>query len=196
MNATEMRKEPKFWQRLLREAGYYKFKIDGIRGRRQEAAEFEWERASLGLAQLHGLFDSRSEENIRTLIPAAQKVARVWLGQAKKVAARSGLDVKIICGTRTYGEQDALYKKRPKVTNAKGGYSWHNFGLAFDFGVFSMDGKKYFGESPLYEELGKLARDIKDAEWGGDWKSFKDEPHIQMRRFASIKEARTEFEKS
>jgi peptidoglycan L-alanyl-D-glutamate endopeptidase CwlK len=196
MNATEMRKEPKFWQRLLREAGYYKFKIDGIRGPRQEAAEFEWERASLGLAQLHGLFDARSEENIRTLIPAAQKVARVWLGQAKEVAARSGLDVKIICGTRTYGEQDALYKKRPKVTNARGGYSWHNFGLAWDFGVFCKDGKQYFEESPLYKELGKLARNVQDAEWGGDWTSFKDEPHVQVRRYASIREARTAFERS
>jgi len=40
---------------------------------------------------------------------------------------------------RTYQEQDALYAigrtvdpAKPKVTNAKGGQSYHNFGLAFD----------------------------------------------------------------
>lgn len=188
-------KEPRYWQRLLRLAGYYKGRIDGIRGPLQEAAEFCWERATLALGQGYSTFDERSEENIATLIPPAQEVARKWLAKAKEVAAQHGVDVKIICGTRTYGEQDALYKKRPKVTNARGGYSWHNFGLAFDFGVFSTDGKKYFGESPLYAELGKLARMVQNAEWGGDWSSFKDEPHIQMRRFNSVKEARTEFER-
>lgn len=189
-------KEPKYWQRLLRLAGYYKGRIDGIRGPLQEAAEFAWERAGLALGQMHGLFDERSEENIRTLMPPAQKVARMWLDKAKRVAAENGVDVKIICGTRTYGEQDALYKKRPKVTNAKGGYSWHNFGLAFDFGVFSIDGKTYFGESPMYAKLGSLAREVQDAEWGGDWSSFKDEPHVQMRRYATVAEARKDFERN
>ena len=189
-------KEPKYWQRLLRLAGYYKGRIDGIRGPLQEAAEFAWERASLHLAQLHGLFDERSEGNIRTLVPPAQKVARQWLARAEKAAAENGVAVKIICGTRTYGEQDALYKKRPKVTNAKGGYSWHNFGLAFDFGVFSRDGKQYFGESPMYAELGKIAREVQDAEWGGDWSNFKDEPHVQMRKYATVAEARKDFERS
>lgn len=196
MDIYEIRaKEPRYWQRLLRLAGYYKGNIDGIRGPLQEAAEFCWERSSLALAQAHGRFDERSEENILTLMPPAQAVARKWLAKAKAAANERGLAVKIISGTRTYGEQEALYRKRPKVTNAKGGYSWHNFGLAFDFGVFSLDGKKYFGESPLYAELGKLARQVQDAEWGGDWSSFKDEPHIQMRRFSSIKAARNEFER-
>lgn len=189
-------REPRYWQRLLRQAGYYKGRIDGIRGPLQEAAEFAWERASLALGQMHGLFDERSEGNIRTLVPPAQKVARQWLAKAEKVAAENGVAVKVICGTRTYGEQDALYRKRPKVTNARGGYSWHNFGLAFDFGVFSRDGKEYFGESPMYAVLGRLAREVQDAEWGGDWSGFKDEPHVQMRRYATVAEARKDFERS
>lgn len=196
MNINELRRDMLSWQRLLRLAGYYKGRVDGLRGVFTEQAEFCWERATLGLAQRYGKFDQRSEENIYTLIPTAQEVARKWLGKAKEIAAQQGFDVKIICGTRSYAEQDALYKKRPRVTKAKGGQSWHNFGLAFDFGLFSPDGKKYFGESKMYAELGKLAREIKDAEWGGDWEDFKDEPHIQLRRFASIKAAREEFERS
>ena len=195
MNIDEMRCETVFWQRLLRLAGYYKGSIDGIRGVLTESAEFCWKRAGMALAQAYGTFDARSEENIMTLMPPAQKIAREWLAKAQKVAAENGFTVKIICGTRSYGEQNELFKKRPKVTNARGGYSWHNFGLAFDFGVFSPDGKKYYGESRMYRELGKLAHEIEGAEWGGDWSNFKDEPHIQMRRFKSIKEARLEFER-
>ncbi len=33
---------------------------------------------------------------------------------------------------RSPAEQDALYKQKPKVTNAKGWQSIHNFGLAMD----------------------------------------------------------------
>jgi peptidoglycan L-alanyl-D-glutamate endopeptidase CwlK len=33
---------------------------------------------------------------------------------------------------RTFAEQDALYKQKPKVTDAKGGQSYHNYGLAID----------------------------------------------------------------
>lgn len=33
---------------------------------------------------------------------------------------------------RTFKEQDELFKKRPKVTNARGGQSYHNYGLAVD----------------------------------------------------------------
>lgn len=195
MDINDLRTDTIYWQRLLRLAGYYTGKVDGLRGELTRAAEFCWERASIALAQAHGRFDERSEGNILTLMPPAQAVARKWLALAKEKAAAAGFDVKIICGTRSYAEQDALYKKRPKVTNAKGGYSWHNFGLAFDFGVFSADGKKYFGESPLYDELGALCLAVPGAEWGGDWTGFKDKPHIQLRRFSSISEARNEFER-
>lgn len=54
-------------------------------------------------------------------------------------------------GLRTYEEQNALYaqgRTAPgnKVTNAKGGFSNHNFGIAFDIGIF--EGAKYLGDSP------------------------------------------------
>ena len=33
---------------------------------------------------------------------------------------------------RTFAEQDALYNAKPQVTKAKGGQSYHNYGLAVD----------------------------------------------------------------
>ena len=49
-----------------------------------------------------------------------------------------GIYIRITQGLRTIAEQNALYAqgrttKGNVVTNAKGGYSWHNFGYAIDF---------------------------------------------------------------
>lgn len=198
MTIGGIKRDTKFWQRMLKLAGYYTGRIDGLRGVLQEAAEEKWAQEEYAAKQEYGTFDDRSEQNIATLLPSAQRVARRWLKAAKEKAAELGHEVRIIGGTRTYAEQDALYaqgrtKKGAKVTNARGGYSWHNFGLAFDFGVFSEDGKKYYGESPLYKVLGKLATAIPGATWGGTWTNLVDEPHIQLNMFSSIGKARNTF---
>jgi len=129
------------------------------------------------------IYDDRSEVQLATLHPEVAKVARAFLGAAKGIAAKAGCDVRVISGTRSYMEQDALYSKGrttagKKVTNAPAGFSNHNFGLAWDIGIFR--GKEYCGEHPLYRELGVLGRSL-GLEWGGDWKTIVDEPHFQFR---------------
>jgi hypothetical protein len=131
--------------------------------------------------------DPRSEATIAKLNPQVQLCAR----ELVRKAALSGIQIKIIQGFRTDKEQDALYcqgrnipdcnglyKPGKIVTNAKGGYSNHNFGIAFDIGIF--DGSKYLPESPKYSEVGKIGKDL-GLEWGGDWKTMKDLPHFQLR---------------
>lgn len=98
-------------------------------------------------------------------------------------AAQNGVRIKIISGLRTYAEQDKLYaqgRSKPGkiVTNAKGGYSNHNFGIAFDIGVF--EGNSYLGDSPKYKAVGLLGMEL-GLEWGGNWTSIVDEPHFQLR---------------
>jgi peptidoglycan L-alanyl-D-glutamate endopeptidase CwlK len=107
-------------------------------------------------------------------------------------AAELGITVKLIDGTRSYKEQDKLFRKRPKVTNARGGQSWHNFGLAFDFGLFR--GKEYLGESPHYKTLGAIASTMPGLTWGGTWVNLVDEPHIQLNLFDTVAKARAAFE--
>ena len=104
--------------------------------------------------------------------------------------------VRIVQGLRTFPEQDALYAQGrttpgPIVTNAKGGASLHNYGLAFDFALlYDRD------NNGSYEQLSwSLTEDI-DADkkkdwlevveffetlgwgWGGRWKT-KDNPHLE-----------------
>lgn len=193
MTITEITKDARYWQRLLRLAGYYTGKIDGILGPQSKAAVARWDADAEAAKAAYGTFDTRSEGNIATLMPVAQRAARRWLLAATSKAKALGVEVRIIDGTRSYAEQDKLCAKVPKVTNAKGGQSWHNFGLAFDFGVFR--GTKYLGDSPCYKSLGALARDIEGLTWGGDWTKFVDQPHIQLNRFTTVSAARQAFDK-
>ncbi|VVP66413.1 hypothetical protein PS918_00370 [Pseudomonas fluorescens] len=133
---------------------------------------------TLASPALTGL-DSRSKKNIESLLPQVRPYAVALIQKA----ALNGIKIKIISGHRTYAEQDALYAKGrpdnpPKVTNAKGGQSNHNFGIAFDIGIF--EGTEYLGSSPKYKAIGVLGTDL-GLDWGGNWKSFKDAPHFQLR---------------
>jgi peptidoglycan L-alanyl-D-glutamate endopeptidase CwlK len=123
--------------------------------------------------------DPRSEKNIAMLLPEVQPLARALVQKAKAV----GIQIKVLSGLRTYEEQDDLYAKGrtapgPIVTKVKGGYSNHNFGIAFDVGVF--EGSKYLTDSPKYKAVGALGMDL-GLDWGGTWKTFRDEPHFQLR---------------
>ncbi|UCV05682.1 M15 family metallopeptidase [Dechloromonas denitrificans] len=123
--------------------------------------------------------DSRSEKVIATLLPQVQPIARALVQKA----SLAGVTIKIISGLRTYAEQDALYDQGRTtpgsvVTNARGGYSNHNFGIAFDVGVF--EGAKYLPDSPKYKAVGALGVDL-GLDWGGNWKTIVDQPHFQLR---------------
>lgn len=187
-----LQKEPRYWQRLLRVAGYYNSAIDGLAGRKTRSGSELWFMDAEHWKLEIGTFDDRTERNLSTLLPEAQKAARQWFRLAAAEAESQGYEVKIICGTRTYAEQDNLYRQRPKVTNARAGQSWHNFGLAWDFGLFQKG--KYFGDHPLYTTLGRLHARVNNVAWGGEWKSFVDLPHLQLNKFGSISEARRMFE--
>lgn len=127
---AELQKDCCFWQRLLAFAGYSPGKADGISGSRTRAASAQWMKEAVSIRQKLGSFDERSERQISTLIPQAQRAVRQWLFLAREEAAPRGYDVRIICGTRTWAEQDALARQVLRVTRARGGQSFHNFGIA------------------------------------------------------------------
>lgn len=169
-----------FTQRFLSSGGFNPGPLDGVWGSKTQAAQDQFDQFSAKTKTDLGVFDVRSETCIATLQPKAQVAARKFLTTAKTYA---GI-VKIISGTRTYAEQDALFGQVPKVTNARGGQSLHNFGIAWDFGVF-VNGKYYTGanagEDKAYHDVIKIAREnVEGIDFGADWVSFVDVPHIQV----------------
>jgi peptidoglycan L-alanyl-D-glutamate endopeptidase CwlK len=187
-----------FLQRLLKCAGFYMGNLDGDFGPLTDEALRRFEDETDRIADQEGRFELRSEKNIITLHPKTQILARRFLdkAQASSQLSDAGVVARIISGTRTYKEQAALYalgRTRPGkiVTNASAGRSNHNFGIAWDIGLFK--GPNYLQESPLYDAMGALGRNL-GLEWGGDWISFVDKPHFQLKTGQTLAQVREKFE--
>jgi len=171
-----------FYQRFLKVAGYYNGLLDGQWGPITNTADAEFVEQSKLIAQQYGTFDAASESNIITLLPLAQVEARKFLIIAKD----NNQDIRILSGTRTYDEQDSLYQHgrngdtRPIITNARGGQSNHNFGIAWDIGIFANG--SYVENDIPYKSFAAISLPLmKTIEWGGNWISFKDYPHYQLK---------------
>lgn len=130
------------------------------------------------------------------LHPAVREEVVKLIDQAEKQLPPN-LAIRIVQGLRTIEEQNALYAQgRTKpgniVTNAKGGSSYHNYGLAIDFAILidkdgngtydelSWDIKKDNDRDGIADWL-EVVKIFEAAgwEWGGRWSSIKDYPHVQ-----------------
>lgn len=145
---------------------------------------------------------ARTETNLATLDPKAAALFRPFILEAMALAEKSGCQYIAISGNRTYAQQDALYAKGrtapgAKVTNAKGGQSNHNFGIALDFGVFK-DGK-YLDDGTaeqqreaarIHRAIGTTLADRHQLVWGGTWKGITDEPHFEIKTGLTLPEKR------
>lgn len=151
-------------------------------------------------------------------------ILQAWTLKIVEVAAYHGLYFAVHMGLRTWELQDALYSQgreqldvvnarrslaglgpitldenKKIVTNAQGGSSWHNYGLAVDL-VEDGDPQKAgvqwsWSKNINYLALGKVVQTTK-LEWGGLWKSIKDYPHIQMTCGLSLAIARDRYLRS
>ena len=103
-----------------------------------------------------------------------------------ELAADDAVQARVVQGLRTVVEQDAIYAQgRTKpgrvVTNARGGFSAHNFGIAVDL-VPGIAGKEPWTPEwtdTHYTHMQDLCRS-KGLICGCDWKSIKDPPHFQL----------------
>ena len=139
--------------------------------------------------------DEKTLERIKLLHPKLRDEAsliydEIVLALKGKAACRFAYTL------RTFAEQDALYaqgrtKPGAKVTNARGGQSYHNYGLACDIVLLvDKDGNGTY-ETASWDTKSDFDGDKKADwqevvaifkrygwEWGGDWK-FVDAPHFQ-----------------
>lgn len=94
-----------------------------------------------------------------------------------------GITIRVVQGLRTYAEQDHLFSQKPKVTNARGGYSMHNFGLAVDCVPDKVHGQvwqpDWDGKDIRYAQMVQAGID-QGLVSGATWHSLVDYPHFQM----------------
>ena len=149
--------------------------------------------------------DKVSQDRIDQLHPSIRLDVSNLIEKINTKVLTGRAKVRIAQGLRTFAEQDALYaqgrtKPGKKVTNAKGGQSIHNYGLAVDI-VLILDGK-----TASWDEKSDFDRDqqsdwievvieFKRAgfSWGGDWRTFKDMPHFEKTSGLSLKQIQDKY---
>ncbi len=137
--------------------------------------------------------DKVTKERIAKLHPSVREEVTAIINECNE--RLTGRDqVRIAQGLRTNQEQDALYKQIPKVTNAKGGQSVHNYGFAVDI-VLIVDNKTASWSTTQDFDNDRKADWMECVEvfkqhgwlWGGDWTSFKDYPHFEKSGYSDWK---------
>lgn len=148
--------------------------------------------------------------DLNLLRPKTKKLCELWIEECRK----AGINLIISQTLRSMEIQDAYYaqgrenlesvnakRKKAKlapiktienkiVTNAKPGASPHNYGLAWDF-VPIVNGKPDWNNLALFKKCGEIAKKLNfegyTLEWGGDFKTIKDYPHIQLKNWKNYK---------
>lgn len=135
----------------------------------------------------------QEKSNVRLNNPGMNPIVASMGKELVKRAHAAGVPVCITQGYRSVAEQNALYAKGRYgnggaiVTNAPGGYSNHNFGLAIDFALYTPNGDQVvWNQTVDYDRDGKadwaevvaIAKSLGFA-WGGDWRGFPDAPHFE-----------------
>lgn len=121
------------------------------------------------------MINSRKLEDL--LDPVRERVERFI-----EACEAQGIELLVTSTYRDHESQNALYaqgrtKDGPKVTNAKGGESWHNYRCAVDV-VPLVNGKPVWNDTAMWNRIGKIGIEC-GLEWAGTWKSFKEMPHFQ-----------------
>lgn len=138
--------------------------------------------------------DAASEARLARVNPQLANRIRLMAAELKK----QGITIIATSGLRTFAEQDALYAQgRTKpggiVTNARGGQSLHNYGLAVDVVPLGANGQpNWQAAESVWQKIGAAGRSF-GMEWGGNWTSFKDRPHFQMTAGKSVSTLLAEY---
>jgi peptidoglycan LD-endopeptidase CwlK len=139
------------------------------------------------------LFPDMSKKHHSVPLPTElHPIVQERSNQLIQQAANKGIVIVITDGFRSTEDQDRLYEKGRTmegniVTYAKGGQSYHNFGLAVDFALKTPSGDiiwdmQYDGNKngkADWTEVVNMAKAL-GFDWGGDWSQFKDYPHLEM----------------
>lgn len=134
--------------------------------------------------------DSISIPRVQLLHPKIKDEVFTLLNQAETIID-ANLAIRVVQGLRTIEEQNDLYAQgRTKpgsiVTNAKGGSSLHNYGLAIDIcwlykqpdGSYKYDDVKSWKTGPNFLKVIKVFKEA-GFTWGGDFQKLNDTPHFE-----------------
>jgi peptidoglycan L-alanyl-D-glutamate endopeptidase CwlK len=118
-----------------------------------------------------------NDKSNQLLAQVSPALAAKIVNAAALMLAGKGIEIRVIQGLRTTSQQDALYAQGRTlpgkvVTNARGGQSSHNFGLAVDVvpGVAGLATwtPQWSARAPEFVAM-VTALKRQGLAWGGDW---------------------------
>ncbi len=126
-----------------------------------------------------------NSNSITDLYPPMQRAAAELLRRMEDMGHHLGLSSTY----RDFESQDALYKHGRDIpgriiTNARGGESFHNYGLAFDV-YYHITGSVHY--KAILTLAGHMGQEL-GLEWGGNWETLVDMPHFQWSGGLTIRE--------
>ena len=138
---------------------------------------------------IYPCMDIPTQNLIALLHPKLRIEAENLINQAN-AALQTFDQVRIVQTLRTFAQQNALYAQGRQipghvVTNAKGGQSLHNYGLAFDFCLLTKEGISWDIHADFDKDgvadWAEVVNIFKSNGWvwGGQFKSIPDNPHLQ-----------------
>lgn len=116
---------------------------------------------------------------------------RILAYKLVKACKEAGIDLLVTSTFRDKESQDDIYaqgrtKPGGKVTNARGGMSFHQYRCAFDV-VPLVGGKAVWNDDHLWTNIRDLAEAL-GLESGSRWHSFPEWPHLQHTNGLGIKQ--------
>jgi peptidoglycan L-alanyl-D-glutamate endopeptidase CwlK len=128
-----------------------------------------------------------NSRKLEDLHPIVQAKAKRFIDACRL----AGIDVLITSTYRSKESQDDLFaqgrtRSGKKVTNARGGMSFHNYRVAFDF-VPLENGKPIWDDIPMITSIGEIGEGC-GLEWAGRWVTFREYLHFQFTGGLTIKD--------
>ncbi len=145
--------------------------------------------------------DKISEKRVALLHPKIKDEVKQLIEKAESIVD-DNLAIRVVQGLRTIDEQNKIFnqphdgidndgdgkidERDEFVSKAKGGASYHNYGLAIDIcwlfkqpdGTYKYDESKSWKTGPNFFKVIKIFKEA-GYTWGGDWKTIIDTPHFE-----------------
>ena len=123
--------------------------------------------------------DSVSEVRLSFICPVVADKIRKMAEMLK-----DEFPMRVTQAMRSWDEQDKLFAQGRTapgkiVTNARGGYSWHNFGCAVDLVPMTDLGPDWNVSHPQWKRMVMVGTSL-GLESGALWRTFPDYPHFQL----------------
>lgn len=142
---------------------------------------------------MNGVLDELSEATYQILAEVYHDLGSRILLVYEDIYEKYKMVMRASNGYRSIDQQNDLYalgrtKPGKIITNAQGGESWHNFGLAVDSCFHGKD--PYLDNHPkgqeIWDDFGKFCTN-NGLIWGGNFLKLIDKPHAEKRYNMTLK---------